>query len=1033
MSITEVLQGLGGWALELREETPDELREALGLFGHVAVLDGPVDVAAAGDGLLAAARYVGVLRGGEHTLHPEGSGLAAWLGDEDDKGPVLLNRVSYTDQSLDAVVTDLLGRTDAVSKGTVHPQDDPGATYSGEHQYQSLRKVLGSVCAVFGAEYRVNGDGSVDVGTPEQLYGATPSAIITRRGGGADVDLTGMGADFDATTDGYDYSTEVVLLGQTDENRTITTGSATGLGVPYKNLSGGTVSITRLISEAGEGAGTVEQRAQLHLNRFYRAARTVTLDLAEYEMDAPARVGHHVWVHDPDTGLTDNTNEVPFRGEVLHPILERVAAVTWQVRAGMTVAFRTDDGQWWDLTDYVVPGTDADEVTVGDLSGTLTDRDNGIQDRLDGTRGGGAINGVAPNAPTGLALATDVALDSAGRDVPVVTASWTAPTTNTDGSPLTDLSHYTVQWRRTGRTAWEEGPASDTELDLPVAPGLEYEARVRAVDSDGQASSWTGIASITTAADGDAPPVPSDPIVGNYLGQLRIEWDGLFAGAQPTPADLNRVEVHVGTSAGFTPSPSTRIASLNTGGVAYADTPYGATRWARLVAYDHQGNASGPSAAVSGASSKLVGDDVFDGAIGSAALADLAVIRAKIADLAVNDAKIADLDVGKLTAGTINVEVLIGDRLTTAAAGARVEFNSSGIWKYDASETVTVKITDTEVLLTGIYRTALDGERRVEINHNTENGSVRFYAPDGKWGQIRGFTTIEGVEAVQFGMPRLDLTSNGYYNRITFRYDGVSTYRAAQHNIIYTRDSNLGTDTGYFAVQQSAGEGSQGTGVFDSLHMSQDEIKFVQPLAGASFRYSERVVNGDGTVTNWTKFWIEQGQFWFRFHRLDAGDARIAQGNTNGSASPKLILETNAGLGARLRAGYSGANGSRLEARNVADSGYEKMWASSFDVQSTSEVKDNIRDLTAVDTLADRVRPRRYRRLAQCPGQVDEDEIGLVAEEAPPELQAMEGKGVSLYSLATLAFALAKHTRQQARQRITDLEQRVQALENSGA
>ena len=97
MTVTEIRQALGEWSLSLRPGTPRELLDAISAnaFGHVAILPGRVNPATVGDGLLAAARYVGVYRGrtDEDGRELRGVGMAAWLGDEDDKGDVIVNPV----------------------------------------------------------------------------------------------------------------------------------------------------------------------------------------------------------------------------------------------------------------------------------------------------------------------------------------------------------------------------------------------------------------------------------------------------------------------------------------------------------------------------------------------------------------------------------------------------------------------------------------------------------------------------------------------------------------------------------------------------------------------------------------------------------------------------------------------------------------------------------------------------------------------------------------------------------------------------
>jgi hypothetical protein len=101
-----------------------------------------------------------------------------WLGDEDHKGKVIETKLVLTAKTLTQCLTAVL--PPAVTLGTIH---DPGGTYTGTHQWQTPRDALDIITAAFGVEYRVNGDGTLDVGTPAQLYNTTaPDSIITAHG-----------------------------------------------------------------------------------------------------------------------------------------------------------------------------------------------------------------------------------------------------------------------------------------------------------------------------------------------------------------------------------------------------------------------------------------------------------------------------------------------------------------------------------------------------------------------------------------------------------------------------------------------------------------------------------------------------------------------------------------------------------------------------------------------------------------------------------------------------------------------------------
>ena len=111
MSVTQVQQAAGQWSVRLGPNTPQSIIDRLVDFGHVVVTQTPEDVRVAGDGVLSTALYTGVIRGrakDESGTELSGAGLAIWLGDEDDKGPVLETTRTYSAQTFTSVVADLL-------------------------------------------------------------------------------------------------------------------------------------------------------------------------------------------------------------------------------------------------------------------------------------------------------------------------------------------------------------------------------------------------------------------------------------------------------------------------------------------------------------------------------------------------------------------------------------------------------------------------------------------------------------------------------------------------------------------------------------------------------------------------------------------------------------------------------------------------------------------------------------------------------------------------------------------------------------
>lgn len=1012
MSVTQTLGALGQWSLALSPDTPDDVRGRVGFFGHLAVVRGDVDVDTLGDALLAQARYVGVLRqkgvGDDLTL--SGSGMVFWLGDEDGKGHVIETAINLTAATLADSVTAVLPPT--VTLGTVHPLSDTALRYTGSHIFQSPREALQIICDAFAVEFRVNNNATVDVGRPDQLYNTTaPDSIIVRNGAGSDVDLTAVSGDYATEQAVHDYSTRVLLLGQTTgeggtPDTVFVTGAADAPVVPYKDLRGNPVKMTRLISESGQTEGSVQQRAQLQLNRFNRAARALTVDADQYQADGVFVVGDGTYVYDPDAGVQDNAREVFFRGEVLHPDLIRISSVTWPISDGHTVAFRDVNGAWLDLTRWVrweasssgggLGTSGLTEIIVGDLPRSLTGPSgSAVQDRVDASRPS-APDGSIPKTPTGLTLSTTAAQDTWGRDIAYVRGTWAAVTQNTDNTSLTDLSHYEMRYRPQFRAPGWHGSelTEDLAVDFVAVNGLPYDVQVRAVDLGGNPSEWSGTASITAAVDSVAPPAPADPVVSNYLGQLRIEYTGTSAAGTAMPADALTVEVHVGTAASFVAEPATKVDDLTPfgRGVSLVTAPYGQARWVRLVAVDASGNRGPSSAAVSGSTAQVVSADIFDGAVGSSKLANLAVTTAKINDLAVNDAKVGNLSVGKLTAGTQTVDVVISGRNTTALTGARVEHNALGFQGFRADGSKWLSLTPSESLLTGVVKTQ-DTGRRIEIGAGGLWGQIRFIAPDNKSGFMRAVTAgANADEVLQFGVEHSG--GNVSWNVIGLDSTEGAAYRTKRHE--FTFQERL-------MVYQTGNRG-----------LDTPIERFRVDTQNVSMR-------GGSTATDATKTWnfaMFDGKV---THRFQTG-ALYTFGDGFSGQSPWLTLQADDSWGVILRAQSNGSSAT-LDVRGILDNQFYGVRASEFQQNSDMRDKHDIADFTIGSplSLVAQVRPRQFKfnhggdkPVVDADGNVTvvegpaPAEVGVIAQELPAFMRGgSEEHGYSVDLGKGLLLALA--------------------------
>lgn len=647
-----------------------------------------------------------------------------------------------------------------------------------------------------------------------------------------------------------------------------------------------------------------------------------------------------------------------------------------------------------------------------------------------------AADGMPPARPEGLTLSSSAYVDASGQTLAQVTASWQAVTENQNGTILEDLGRYLIEYQLPEvytADAWlrVDAGTSTARSWSSIPAGTEVRVRVRAEDKWGNPSEWSLVQNIESGADVTPPPVPSAPVVDNYLGLLRAYWDGKFLNNQARPTDFSRIDVHVSSTNNFTPTAATLAGPLSASGSVFIEAPYGERRYVRFVAYDATGNASGASVIGDGVSSQVVSDDVFDGAIGSAKLADLAVITAKIADLAVNDAKIGSLSVGKLTAGIMNAEVTISGRLATALTGKRVEMNGIGFQGWDSNGNQTISLDGVDNLMTGRYRTALTG-RRIEFGLATSQiGRMEFYSPSDLVSEIAAFTpanstneiiqmrirnpgTATGWNAVQIGSDdRIGLLSG----RIEVEFGGEG-------------DSSV-TPSKFFRVRwkdHGRASGSTGTSLDRILANNTDTRLFGM---GGGVIALQRWVNNTTAQDRYVIFGNDNHHW---YPGMGLGRMELNRNSGNVDHSPYLVLFTEGGWGNAIRVERRSDNVVLTQFVSFDGGAWGYCQAAGWDVMSDEVLKDDIAEVSMAERnqIVDQfltVKAKSYtlkgdRNRTTRDGEPIKGKpptrVGLVAQEAPAFMvNGKEGaKSIGLYEFITGVLMVT----QRLNERITELE-----------
>jgi hypothetical protein len=159
------------------------------------------------------------------------------------------------------------------------------------------------------------------------------------------------------------------------------------------------------------------------------------------------------------------------------------------------------------------------------------------------------------------------------------------------------------------------------ERRAPRMADARLESRLRALGNGAGDGSTSGTAPVI----GNASPLygwddqdlvtgdiitPSNPTITSAARSLAIAWDGLGTDGLEYDSSL-RVEVHLGTSSGFTPSSSTLRGVLTAAGeVTVNGLTSGATYWAALRAVDALGTVQASSSQVSALVTLIVGTDI---------------------------------------------------------------------------------------------------------------------------------------------------------------------------------------------------------------------------------------------------------------------------------------------------------------------------------------------------------------------------------------------------------------------------------------
>lgn len=778
MSVVEKLMAQGSFQLKLRANAPQHIVDAVEFAGHLIITDQEIDIEAMSDAdVRALARYMGVVVYKpvmDNQLRIKGAGLSWWLGDSRQRGLVLrgTDKMEWVNEDFDQAITDVLAVTRSpITAGTL---ETPAGTFTQTLDMVTQRQAIEEVCAAFGAEYRVNRDWTLDAGASGFLFEDPPLVTAVRKFGGPDPNTDGLLLSHLESAEDIEEWIETAIVAGSGTGNTVTYEEDTLGTNPYKNPQGTNFKREQVFNEPQLESAAASTRATELLNVYGTNKKIVKLRLEDFDVtNGRFEVGDLIYVWDPIHGLTDSSNELHYRGQALNPIAIRVVGKTWPVTKGMGVYFRDDTGSYTDLTQHIESEAGEVKIEVGANSRNLVEnRSEALAARI--TTDPDGNDTLGPNFPphTSTPWASATYTDDEGARRATIVPTWSLPT-NTDSSTITDGSHYTVRWRRTGTTEYQYmtvpwGVLSAVIDDLP--PGVSFDVSVSASDVNGNESTYDSDEVITTAAQTGVPSQPSAPTVAGNPLNVQVVHDLQKQATGDLEDDLDHLNVYGSTSSGFTPSNANKLgeipatkANIDLGIDVIGTFPFydTTTRYVVVTAVNKAGGESPKSPEATVTAELIDTQHVTDLAVTTAKIDDLAVSTAKIALLAVDtaqianaaieDAKINDLSASKINAGTMSADYLgtgetgaititigTGGKIQSTDADPDVVINGDGsaVFKNvtvtgtinaNAGYLGTLDISGTLTMDTGgVIRTATSGNR-IEIADSVAD-RIRFYS-----------------------------------------------------------------------------------------------------------------------------------------------------------------------------------------------------------------------------------------------------------------------------------------------------------------
>lgn len=349
------------------------------------------------------------------------------------------------------------------------------------------------------------------------------------------------------------------------------------------------------------------------------------------------------------------------------------------------------------------------EILLDDAITTLTGGSSGAGSNPPTT----AKDTTIPDAPTGLNGLSNVYLSGRGVQWAQATLNWAAVITNTDGTTIDDFDRYEINWWYTDEPSIVHFlNASDNLVNISgLIPAKNFTYKVRAWDSNAHKSAFSAEYAFDLDSDTTPPPVPSAPVVANYLGLLRATWDGLGSAGEIMPLDFRYAEVWYSTVNDFTPGDvGSVLADIlpAKGSANISGLTYGTTYYVKLRSVDEDDNISAASVQGSGTPQQVVQTDIGNNVI------DFSNIRFKDVGNLVPDGSF-ELATTAQIINTAVFDVVTNPLGATAAPSPKVLRCKTGTATYTVNSGVSVSPDEKYAMVYSYMGSGLAGADSVKL------------------------------------------------------------------------------------------------------------------------------------------------------------------------------------------------------------------------------------------------------------------------------------------------------------------------------